>query len=342
MWLPDYLVDFPDQQDVLRYVLTATAPETKDNDFTWKDFQSRNNNELVAIFGNFVNRVLVLTHKYYDGIVPKCDIVTGEDVEVLNSVKSYFKNIEYSLDRFRFREASQQLMNIARIGNKYLAEQEPWKLIKSDSNRVRTIMNTALQIVTALAVISEPFLPFSANKLQLILNLKNKPSWTDLINLKEFLEDGHFINETSLLFSKIEDSKIEKQLLKLRNKTDDVSSNQELVLEKELITFEDFSKMDLRVGKILEASKIKKTNKLLLLKVDLGSNIRTVVSGIAKDYLPEDVIGVEVVLLCNLKPRLLRGVESQGMILMTKDQNGKMIFISPDSIKQAVPGLKIS
>ena len=203
-------------------------------------------------------------------------------------------------------------------------------------------MNTALQIVTALSVISEPFLPFSANKLQLILNLKNKPSWGDLLSLKEYLEDGHIINETSLLFSKIEDSQIEKQLLKLRNKVNDVSSNQELVLEKEHIPFEDFSKMDLRVGKILEASKIKKTNKLLLLKVDLGSDIRTVVSGIAKDYLPEDVIGVEVVLLCNLKPRLLRGVESQGMILMTKDQNGKMIFISPDSIKQAVPGLKIS
>jgi methionyl-tRNA synthetase len=342
VWLPDYLVDFPDQQDVLRYVLTATAPETKDNDFTWKDFQSRNNNELVAIFGNFVNRVLVLTHKYYDGTVPKCDIVTSEDIEVLSSVKSYFKNIEYSLERFRFREASQQLMNIARIGNKYLAEQEPWKLIKSDSNRVRTIMNTALQIVTALSVISEPFLPFSANKLQLILNLKNKLSWVDLLSLKEYLEDGHIINETSLLFSKIEDSQIEKQLLKLRNKVNDVSSNQELVLEKEHIPFEDFSKMDLRVGKILEASKIKKTNKLLLLKVDLGSDIRTVVSGIAKDYNPEDLIGVEVVLLCNLKPRLLRGVESQGMILMTKDQNGKMIFISSDSVKQAVPGLKIS
>jgi methionyl-tRNA synthetase len=342
VWLPDYLVDFPGQQDVLRYVLTATAPETKDNDFTWKDFQSRNNNELVAIFGNFVNRVLVLTHKYYDGTVPKCDIVTSEDIEVLSSVKSYFKNIEYSLERFRFREASQQLMNIARIGNKYLAEQEPWKLIKSDSNRVRTIMNTALQIVTALSVITEPFLPFSANKLQLILNLKNKLSWGDLLSLKEYLEDGHTINETSLLFSKIEDSQIEKQLLKLRNKVNDVSSNQELVLEKEHIPFEDFSKMDLRVGKILEASKIKKTNKLLLLKVDLGSDIRTVVSGIAKDYLPEDLIGVEVVLLCNLKPRLLRGVESQGMILMTKDQNGKMIFISSDSVKQAVPGLKIS
>ena len=342
VWLPDYLVDFPGQQDVLRYVLTATAPETKDNDFTWKDFQSRNNNELVAIFGNFVNRVLVLTHKYYDGTVPKCDIVTSEDIEVLSSVKSYFKNIEYSLERFRFREASQQLMNIARIGNKYLAEQEPWKLIKSDSNRVRTIMNTALQIVTALSVISEPFLPFSANKLQLILNLKNKLSWVDLLSLKEYLEDGHIINETSLLFSKIEDSQIEKQLLKLRNKVNDVSSNQELVLEKEHIPFEDFSKMDLRVGKILEASKIKKTNKLLLLKVDLGSDVRTVVSGIAKDYIPEDLIGVEVVLLCNLKPRLLRGVESQGMILMTKDQNGKMIFISSDSVKQAVPGLKIS
>ena len=202
-------------------------------------------------------------------------------------------------------------------------------------------MNTALQIVTALAVISEPFLPFSANKLQLILNLKNKPSWTDLINLKEFLEDGHFINETSLLFSKIEDSKSKSTFESYETKTDDVSSNQELVLEKELIMFEDFSKMDLRVGKILEASKIKKTNKLLLLKVDLGSNIRTVVSGIAKDYLPEDDWSRGCFVM-QLKPRLLRGVESQGMILMTKDQNGKMIFISPDSIKQAVPGLKIS
>ena len=203
-------------------------------------------------------------------------------------------------------------------------------------------MNTALQIVTALSVISEPFLPFSANKLQLILNLKNKPNWVDLLNLKEYLQDGHVINETSLLFSKIEDSQIEKQLLKLRNKLNNVSSNQDFVLEKEHIPFEDFSKMELRLGKILQASKIKKTNKLLLLKVDLGSDVRTVVSGIAKDYLPEDLIWVEVVLLCNLKPRLLRGVESQGMILMTKDQNGKMIFISPDSIKQAVPGLKIS
>ena len=224
VWLPDYLVDFPGQQDVLRYVLTATAPETKDNDFTWKDFQSRNNNELVAIFGNFVNRVLVLTHKYFDGVVPKCNIITDEDSEVINSVKSIFKNIEYSLDNFRFREAIKELMSIARIGNKYLADQEPWKLIKSDTDRVKTVINIALQIVATLAVVSEPFLPFSACKLQSILNF-NKPNWGDLLNFEILLKDGHPINETSLLFSKIEDSQIEKQLFKLNNNKVDTTIN---------------------------------------------------------------------------------------------------------------------
>ena len=224
VWLPDYLVDFPEQQDVLRYVLTATAPETKDNDFTWKDFQSRNNNELVAIFGNFVNRVLVLTHKYFDGVVPKCNIITDEDSEVINSVKSFFKDIEYSIDNFRFREAIQELMSIARIGNKYLADQEPWKLIKSDTDRVKTVINIALQIVATLAVVSEPFLPFSACKLQSILNF-NKPYWKDLLNLENLLKDGHPINETSLLFSKIEDSQIEKQLFKLSNNRVDTTIN---------------------------------------------------------------------------------------------------------------------
>jgi len=341
VWLPDYLVDFPDQQDVLRYVLTATAPETKDNDFTWKDFQSRNNNELVAIFGNFINRVLVLTHKYYDGVVPKSDEVKVDDVEVFELVKSSFKKIEYSIDKFRFREASQHLMNVARIGNKYLAEQEPWKLVKSDPGRVRSIINTSLQIVAALAVISEPFLPFSSKKLHSILEFKCKPDWGDVLNLEKLLKYGHIINESGLLFSKIEDNQIEKQLSKLVCGEKDVKINQILVPEKDKISFDVFSLLDFRVGKILEAEKIKKANKLLLLKVDIGSEIRSIVSGIALDYQLEDLIGVEVVVLSNLKPRFMKGFESQGMILMVKDSQGKLKFITPDSFFKSKPGQRI-
>ena len=338
VWLHEYLIDFPDQQDVLRYVLTATAPETKDNDFTWKDFQSRNNNELVAIFGNFVNRVLVLTHKYYEGKVPNCKMIKSQDLKILDTIKSTFSEIESSLDRFRFREASQHLINLARTGNKYLADQEPWKLIKSDPTRVKVVMNTALQIVASLAVISEPFMPFTSKKLCKILNFKIKPDWNDILNSEKLLMSGHIIEKPSLLFSRIDDDKIQNQISKLIPAKENLIIDIGVDAQKESIPFEDFSKMDLRVGTILKAEKIPKANKLLALKVDTGSEIRSVVSGIAMNYSPESVVGVKVVVLCNLKPRLLRGVESQGMILMTKDDKGKPIFVSPDSFHQVSPG----
>ena len=338
VWLHEYLIDFPDQQDVLRYVLTATAPETKDNDFTWKDFQSRNNNELVAIFGNFVNRVLVLTHKYYEGKVPDCKMIKSQDLKILDTIKSTFSEIESSLDRFRFREASQHLINLARTGNKYLADQEPWKLIKSDPTRVKVVMNTALQIVASLAVISEPFMPFTSKKLCKILNFKIKPDWNDILNSEKLLMSGHIIEKPSLLFSRIDDDKIQNQISKLIPAKENLIIDIGVDAQKESIPFEDFSKMDLRVGTILKAEKIPKANKLLALKVDTGSEIRSVVSGIAMNYSPESVVGVKVVVLCNLKPRLLRGVESQGMILMTKDDKGKPIFVSPDSFHQVSPG----
>ena len=338
VWLHEYLIDFPDQQDVLRYVLTATAPETKDNDFTWKDFQSRNNNELVAIFGNFVNRVLVLTHKYYEGKVPDCKMIKSQDLKILDTIKSTFSEIESSLDRFRFREASQHLINLARTGNKYLADQEPWKLIKSDPTRVKVVMNTALQIVASLAVISEPFMPFTSKKLCKILNFKIKPDWNDILNSEKLLISGHVIEKPSLLFFRIDDDKIQNQISKLIPTKENLINDIVVEAQKESIPFEDFSKMDLRVGTILKAEKIPKANKLLALKVDTGSEIRSVVSGIAMDYSPESVVGVKVVVLCNLKPRLLRGVESQGMILMTKDDKGKPIFVSPDSFHQVSPG----
>ena len=338
VWLHEYLIDFPDQQDVLRYVLTATAPETKDNDFTWKDFQSRNNNELVAIFGNFVNRVLVLTHKYYEGKVPDCKMIKSQDLKILDTIKSTFSEIESSLDRFRFREASQHLINLARTGNKYLADQEPWKLIKSDPTRVKVVMNTALQIVASLAVISEPFMPFTSKKLCKILNFKIKPDWNDILSSEKLLMSGHVIEKPSLLFSRIDDDKIQNQISKLIPTKENLINDIVVEAQKESIPFEDFSKMDLRVGTILKAEKIPKANKLLALKVDTGSEIRSVVSGIAMNYSPESVVGVKVVVLCNLKPRLLRGVESQGMILMTKDDKGKPIFVSPDSFHQVSPG----
>ena len=341
VWLHEYLIDFPDQQDVLRYVLTATAPETKDNDFTWKDFQSRNNNELVAIFGNFVNRVLVLTHKYYDGKVPDCEMIKSQDLKILDTIKSTFSDIESSLDRFRFREASQHLMNLARTGNKYLADQEPWKLIKSDPTRVKVVMNTALQLVASLAVISEPFIPFTSKKLCKILNFKTKPDWNDILNSEQLLMSGHVIEKPSLLFSRIDDDKIQNQISKLISNKENLINDHSFEAQKESIPFEDFSKMDLRVGIILKAEKIPEANKLLALRVDTGSEIISVVSGIAMNYSLESVVGVKVVVLCNLKPRLLRGVESQGMILMTKDDKGKPIFVSPDSFQQVSPGSKI-
>ena len=342
VWLPEYLKDFPEQQDVLRYVLTATAPETKDNDFTWKDFQSRNNNELVAIYGNFINRVLVLTHKYYEGKVPEPVDLIVEDTAVLEMLQNTPKSLQSSLDRFRFREASQILMNLARTGNKYLADQEPWKVIKSDPKRVQTIMNTALQIAAGLAVLSEPFLPFTAKKLQGMLQFNTKPSWGDIQQGQTLLVAQHCIGEAALLFTKIENAQIEAQLQKLKDSK--AENNEELNIEaqKPNIPFKDFSKMDFRVGTVVAAEKMPKTKKLLVLKVDIGDEVRTIVSGIAMDYAASEVLGQKVTVLCNLKPRILRGIESQGMILMGKSANGALIFVEPDSSLETISGLNIS
>ncbi|WP_411766001.1 methionine--tRNA ligase [Winogradskyella sp. A3E31] len=347
VWLPEYLEDFPNQQDVLRYALTANAPETKDNDFTWKDFQARNNNELVAIFGNFINRVVVLTNKYYDGVVPKPSEYSEVDKETLATVKAYPNVIASSIERYRFREASQELMNLARLGNKYLADEEPWKQIKVDPERTQTIMYVALQIASALAVLSEPFLPFTSEKLKSILchsELDSESDWADVSKKDVLLPSGHHIGKAELLFSKIEDAEIQKQLDKLEasKKANEASrASADIEPQKEEINFEDFSKLDLRVGTIIEAKKMPKTKKLLVLKVDTGIDTRTIVSGIAESFTAEEVVGKKVTVLVNLAPRALRGVESQGMILMTETADGKLVFVNPDET-EATNGLKIS
>ncbi len=334
VWLHEYLEDFPGSQDVLRYTLTANAPETKDNDFTWADFQARNNNELVAIFGNFVNRVIVLTGKYFEGVVPAKGALTTEDRETLDALRNFPETIESSIERYRFREAGQELMNLARLGNKYLADQEPWKVIKTDPERVETIMNTALQIAAALAVLSEPFLPFSSRKLKKMLNLDAlKPGlgWESISTSEILLPEKHKLGEAELLFRKIEDAEITAQLDRLQATRDSNSSkNNQVMPQKETITYEDFSKMDMRVGTILEAEKMPKTKKLMILKVDTGIDKRTIVSGIAEHFSPEEIIGKKVTVLVNLAPRPLRGVESQGMILMAENQAGELIFLGPD------------
>jgi len=336
VWLHEYLQDFPNQQDVLRYALTANAPETKDNDFTWKDFQARNNNELVAIFGNFINRVAVLTQKYYEGAVPAAGEFNDIDTETLRQITELTEKIEQSLERYRFREAQQELMNMARLGNKYLADEEPWKLIKTDPERVKTVMYVALQIATALAVASEPFLPFTSEKLKRMLQL-GSITWENLkTNATELLKTGHRIGIAELLFEKIEDAAIEKQLQRLENtklaNKQEAQANieTEVAPQKELISYDDFTKMDIRIGTILEAEKMPKADKLLILKVDTGIDKRTIVSGIAQSFAPEEIIGKKVTVLVNLAPRKLRGVESQGMILMVENSEGKYTFINPD------------
>ena len=345
VWLHEYLEEFPNQQDVLRYALTANAPETKDNDFTWKDFQARNNNELVAIFGNFINRVVVLTHKYYNGIVPSPNNFTDLDEEVLLKLKGFPGVISSSIERYRFREASQELLNLARLGNKYLADEEPWKVIKEDETRVQTVIYIALQIASALAVLSEPFLPFTSDKLKHILchsELDSESTWNGIIEGHELLPDEHQIGKAELLFSKIEDEDIQKQLEKLEatKKTNETESK---VVEpqKDAITFDDFVKLDIRVGTILKAEKMPKAKKLLVLKVDTGIDIRTIVSGIAESFSAEDVVGKKVTVLVNLAPRTLRGVESEGMILMTENTEGKLVFVNP-SDDTVANGLHIS
>ena len=337
VWLHEYLQDFPNQQDVLRYALTANAPETKDNDFTWKDFQARNNNELVAIFGNFINRVAVLTQKYYEGVIPAAGEFNDIDTETLRQITELTEKIEQSLERYRFREAQQELMNMARLGNKYLADEEPWKLIKTDPERVKTVMYVALQIATALAVASEPFLPFTSEKLKRMLQL-GAITWENLkTNATELLKAGHRIGTAELLFEKIEDAAIEKQLQRLENtklaNKQEAQANTEVTVapQKELISYDDFAKMDIRIGTILEAEKMPKADKLLILKVDTGIDQRTIVSGIAQSFAPEEIIGKKVTILVNLAPRKLRGVESQGMILMVENSEGKYTFINPDA-----------
>ena len=337
VWLHEYLQDFPNQQDVLRYALTANAPETKDNDFTWKDFQARNNNELVAIFGNFINRVAVLTQKYYEGVIPAAGEFNDIDTETLRQITELTEKIEQSLERYRFREAQQELMNMARLGNKYLADEEPWKLIKTDPERVKTVMYVALQIATALAVASEPFLPFTSEKLKRMLQL-GAITWENLkTNATELLKAGHLIGTAELLFEKIEDAAIEKQLQRLENtklaNQQEAQANTEITVapQKELISYDDFAKMDIRIGTILEAEKMPKADKLLILKVDTGIDQRTIVSGIAQSFAPEEIIGKKVTVLVNLAPRKLRGVESQGMILMVENSEGKYTFINPDT-----------
>ena len=342
VWLHEYLEDFPGQQDVLRYVLTANAPETKDNDFTWKDFQARNNNELVAIFGNFINRVVVLTNKYYDGIVPQPGAYSEVDEQVLAELRAYPAVIESSIERYRFREAQGELMNVARLGNKYLADEEPWKLIKTDEERVKTIMYVALQIASALATLSEPFLPHTAQKLKGMLNYGRATSeagkaaeineWQKIAEeTEQLLPAGHQIGAGELLFSKIEDEQIQTQLDKLEaTRAANDAENKKAEPQKAEATFEDFTKMDLRVGTIVEAEKMPKADKLLVLKVDTGIDVRTIVSGIAKSFKPEEIVGKKVTVLVNLAPRKLRGVESQGMILMTENSEGKLVFLNPD------------
>ncbi len=386
VWLNEYLEDFSDKQDVLRYALTANAPETKDNDFTWKDFQARNNNELVAIFGNFINRVVVLTNKYFDGIVPKPNKFTDEDVKTLAKMNEYPTIIGNSIERYRFREASQELLNLARLGNKYLADEEPWKQIKTNPERVKTIMYVALQIATSLSVVCEPFLPFTSEKLKGILNIRHYEEvndevisaattqqvevdndgmkchseeffttklsanstnrlpqflsklrndslkWNEVKLKSELIAPNHKIGKPELLFAKIEDSEIQVQLDKLEaTKLSNEAENKIVEPQKETIEFDDFSKLDMRVGTILEAVKVPKTKKLLQLKVDVGLDIRTIVSGIAESFKPEDIIGQKVTVVVNLAPRKLKGIESQGMILMTDTTDGKLAFIEPEN-----------
>jgi len=323
------LLEFKDRQDVLRYTLCANAPETKDNDFTWKDFQAKNNNELVAILGNFVNRTLVLTHKYYEGVVPDAVEYSKEDLLILEEITKAPDKIAASIEQFRFREALAELMNLARTGNKYLAETEPWKLIKTDEKRVKTIMNISLQITTNLAILCEPFLPFTSTKLFAMLNI-NPIKWNGAKQSNN-LHAGHKINKEELLFSKVEDVEMEAQIQKLQDSKKLNEQNQIKVMEaqKAEITFDDFGKMDIRIGTVLEAEKVKGADKLLKLKIDTGIDVRTVVSGIALHYTPEEMVNKQVSILVNLAPRKIKGIESQGMILMAENDKGELSLVSP-------------
>ena len=329
VWAHEYVEDFPDQQDALRYALLSSAPETKDNNFTWKDFQIKNNSELVGIFGNFINRVTVLTQKYYNGIVPQPNEFEQVDKDLYHEMQQIPEKIGKNLDEFRFRDALTEMMNLARLGNKYLADEEPWKVIKDNPERVKTQMFCALQVAGALAYLCEPFLPFTSQKMKFGLNLGNK-NWYEVLNTPP-IPTGHQINEMPLLFSKIEDDVIEAQIKKLENtKINNQKTNPNANPMKEQISFDDFTKIDLRTATILEAEKVEKADKLLKLKVDTGVDVRIVVSGIAESFSPEEIIGKQVMILLNLAPRKIRGIESQGMLLLTTKPDGKLSFVTPD------------
>ncbi len=331
VWLHEYLEEFPGKEDVLRYVLCANAPETKDNDFTWKDFQARNNNELVAVLGNFVNRALMLTQKYYDGKVPACGELTDYDRETIADIASIRASLESNIENYRFREALKDAMNFARIGNKYLADTEPWKVIKSDPERVKTILNIALQITANTAIAIEPFMPFSAAKMLRMLAVEKFP-WERLGGM-DLIAAGHTIGTPELLFEKIEDDVIQRQLDKLaatKAANQAAESAQHVEAQKDTIQFDDFQKMDIRVSTILSAEKVAKTKKLLKLTVDTGIDQRVIVSGIAEHFTPEELIGKQVLVLVNLAPRDLKGITSSGMILMAEDASGKLRLLQPD------------
>ena len=339
VWLHEYLEDFPGQQDILRYVLTANAPETKDNDFTWKDFQARNNNELVAILGNFINRALVLTQKYFDNKVPQLNELTDYDKETLNEFADVKEVVGSYLENYRFRDALKEAMNLARIGNKYLADTEPWKVVKTDMARVETILNIALQITANLSIAFEPFLPFSVKKIRQFINMDNL-TWDQLGRI-DLLPVGHQLNQSELLFSKIEDETIEKQIQKLLDtkKANELEAPIKVAPQKANVTFDDFAKLDLRVGTVLECVKVPKADKLLQFLIDDGMSKRTIISGIAAWYKPEDLVGKQVCFIANLEPRKLKGVESQGMILSVEDAKGNLSLVTPS--KEVNPGSQI-
>lgn len=338
VWLHEYLEDFPGKQDVLRYVLTANAPETKDNDFTWKDFQARNNNELVAVYGNFVNRAMVLTQKYFDSKVPACAELTDYDKETLKEFANVKAEVEKLLDVFKFRDAQKEAMNLARIGNKYLADTEPWKLAKTDMERVGTILNISLQLVANLAIAFEPFLPFSSEKLRKMLNMESF-EWSEL-GRNDLLPVGHQLNKPELLFEKIEDSVIEAQVQKLLDtKKANEEANYKANPIRPNIEFDDFTKLDIRVGTILECQKVPKADKLLQFKIDDGLETRTIVSGIAKHYQPEELVGKQVCFIANLAPRKLKGIVSEGMILSAENNDGSLAVIMPQ--KEVKPGSEV-
>jgi methionyl-tRNA synthetase len=329
VWLHEYLEDFPGKQDSLRYALCASAPETKDNDFTWKEFQARNNNELVAILGNFVNRALVLANNYYQGVVPGPGAMTDYDNDTVNAIMTYRENVESNLEAFRFRQALAEAMNLARLGNKYLADTEPWNVIKTNPDRVRTILYISLQITANLAILLEPFLPFSMDKLRGWLDITDL-HW-DAAGRSDLLTPGHKVSSGELMFSKVENEAIERQIKKLLDTRRVNEGNTGAVIaQKDDVTFEEFNRMDIRTATILEADKVPKTTKLIRLKVDTGIDVRTIVSGIAEHFTTEELPGKTISVIVNLAPRTIRGIESKGMVLLAEDENGKLVFVAPE------------